>query len=200
MTDPIAPDPAPAAEPDPVIWTEPVTLAEARTQCRLDGDITDEDTLISTILIPAARRYCEQHCQRPLLSEDLMQWRGQPAPRIELAAGLVAVESVNYMDADGVEQTLPPARYYTDTAEHIGTVQLLGGQWPAMQLHHPKPLRIQYRAGWPTDAVPADIKQAMLLLIAHWYDNREAVVIGTITSNLDFAVAALLAPYRIHTI
>jgi len=43
-----------------------------------------------------------------------------------------------------------------------------------------------------------DIETAMLMLIAHWYANREAVNVGNITSSLDFAVEALLQPYRIY--
>lgn len=43
-----------------------------------------------------------------------------------------------------------------------------------------------------------DVKAAMLLLIGHWYANREAVNIGNITSEIPFAVEALLQPYRIY--
>ncbi len=45
-----------------------------------------------------------------------------------------------------------------------------------------------------------DIETAMLLLIGHWYANREAVVVGTNNASapLDFAVDALLQPYRIY--
>ncbi|MCU6671165.1 head-tail connector protein [Enterobacteriaceae bacterium H4N4] len=43
-----------------------------------------------------------------------------------------------------------------------------------------------------------DVKAAMLLLIGHWYANREAVNINNITSAVPFAVEALLQPYRIY--
>lgn len=43
-----------------------------------------------------------------------------------------------------------------------------------------------------------DIRAAMLLLIGHWYANREAVNIGNITSPVPFAVGSLLQPYRIY--
>ncbi|MDU1652735.1 MAG: head-tail connector protein [Leclercia adecarboxylata] len=43
-----------------------------------------------------------------------------------------------------------------------------------------------------------DVKAAMLLLIGHWYANREAVNIGNITTAVPFAVEALLQPYRIY--
>lgn len=43
-----------------------------------------------------------------------------------------------------------------------------------------------------------DIRTAMLLLIGHWYANREAVNIGNITSEVPLAVEALLQPHRIY--
>ncbi len=43
-----------------------------------------------------------------------------------------------------------------------------------------------------------DIRSAMLLLIGHWYANREAVNIGNITSSIPFAVESLLQPHRIY--
>ncbi|HEF0040832.1 TPA: phage gp6-like head-tail connector protein [Citrobacter freundii] len=43
-----------------------------------------------------------------------------------------------------------------------------------------------------------DIKLALMLLVSHWYENREPVNIGNITSTLPFGVQALLGPYRKH--
>jgi len=44
----------------------------------------------------------------------------------------------------------------------------------------------------------AAVSVAMLLLIAHWYENREAVVVGTITATLPLAVQSLLQPHKIY--
>lgn len=41
-----------------------------------------------------------------------------------------------------------------------------------------------------------DITTAMLLLIGHWYESREAVIVGTISSELPLAVDSLIMPYR----
>lgn len=43
-----------------------------------------------------------------------------------------------------------------------------------------------------------DIEMAMLMLIAHWYANRETVSTGSSTSALEFSTEALLQPYRIY--
>ncbi|EKY1907620.1 phage head-tail connector protein [Cronobacter sakazakii] len=44
----------------------------------------------------------------------------------------------------------------------------------------------------------ADIEMAMLMLIAHWYANRETVSTGSSTSALEFSTEALLQPYRVY--
>lgn len=41
-----------------------------------------------------------------------------------------------------------------------------------------------------------DLTTAMLLLIGHWYENREAVAMGTIATQVPMAVEALITPYR----
>lgn len=46
--------------------------------------------------------------------------------------------------------------------------------------------------------VPADVKQAVLLLAAHFYDNREAVLVGTSANDLPYGVADLLRKYRLE--
>lgn len=43
-----------------------------------------------------------------------------------------------------------------------------------------------------------DIETAMLMLIAHWYANREAVVTNGNSTTVDLAVEAFLQPYRIY--
>lgn len=66
----------------------------------------------------------------------------------------------------------------------------------------PSRFRVTYNAGFTqlddpdsTDA-PEDIKQAVLLLVGHWYENREAVVVGdSATDELPMAVSALIDPH-----
>lgn len=55
---------------------------------------------------------------------------------------------------------------------------------------------IQYRAGYAE--TPAQIKVAIMMLVAQWYNTRENVITGTITSQMPFAVDALLQPYRVY--
>jgi uncharacterized phiE125 gp8 family phage protein len=57
---------------------------------------------------------------------------------------------------------------------------------------------IEFTAGYgaAASAVPAEIKQAMYLMIGHWYENRESVNVGNIVNELPFAAQALLEPFQ----
>jgi hypothetical protein len=46
--------------------------------------------------------------------------------------------------------------------------------------------------------VPIDIKQAILQLAAHFYANRETVLVGTSGNEIPYGVADLLRPYRVE--
>lgn len=41
-------------------------------------------------------------------------------------------------------------------------------------------------------ALTKDVEQAILLLVGHWYANREAVAVGTIATEMPLAVERLL--------
>lgn len=51
------------------------------------------------------------------------------------------------------------------------------------------------------DGTPADLEQAVLLLAAHWYENREAALISNAAQaiELPFGVQQIVAEYRNYT-
>ncbi len=46
------------------------------------------------------------------------------------------------------------------------------------------------------DTAPADVRQAILMLAGHWYENREATLVGVPASVLPLGYHDLLLPYR----
>lgn len=46
---------------------------------------------------------------------------------------------------------------------------------------------------------PADLVQAVLMLAAHWYQQRGAVLIGVTGSEVPFGVAQILGEHRSYT-
>lgn len=157
---------------------EPVTLTEAKLHMRVDHD--EDDTLIAA-LVQGAREQVEAMSRRALVTQTLelrlAGWPGSDAillPRPPLAT----VTSVKYTDTDNVEQTFASSNYTAHTAPEPGGVWLRSGKgWPSASLAPGPSIAVRYTAGYGArTAVPQCYKQAILLLAAHWYEQREAVI------------------------
>jgi len=180
---------------------EPVTLSEFKLQARVDGN--DEDTLIARY-IKTAREHVETILRRALITQTLMLaldnwWIGEQEL---LMPPLQSVTQVTYRDVNGTEHTLSSTNYVVDTVSDPGRIRFAKGvSHPNVELWPYAPVKITYVAGYGSDAedVPEPIRQAVRMLAAHYYENREAIYIerGGNMQMLPFAVDALLAPYRV---
>lgn len=182
------------------VSTEPITTTEAKLHIRMTSGETAEDNEL-VIFISAAREYCEGVTGRALATQTLELYLDRfPYGEIELPkAPLQSVTSVKYKDSAGVETTMTAnTDYIVDTESEIGRIVLpYGLLWPSFTAYTVNPIKIRFVAGYEaTNPIPKSIKQAMLLLIGHWYANREAV--GTVGGEIEFAVKALLSMYRIR--
>jgi len=174
---------------------EPVTLAEAKLHCKVDG--TDDDTLI-TALIVAARQQAEHNTGRALLTQ---QWEftcdSFPA-QIDLPRpALVSVQSVKYLDENGTLQTLASTEYQVIISELVGRiVPAYDKTWPSCRVQ-PDSVVVDYTAGYGNAAaVPPSIKAWMLMAIGTMYGQREGIITGTIVAEVPRGFfAALLDPY-----
>lgn len=176
--------------------TYPVTRAEVKTHCRVDG--TAEDGLIDG-LIAAASDYIAAYTGRALASTTLRLDLDDFADEIFLPVGPVqSVTSVAYYDTAGASQTLAGTVYQTDFVSDPARILLADGQsWPTVDARA-NAVSITFVAGY--SSVPAAIKQACLLLIGDWYRGRENTLIGTNQPmEMPHAVTALLANYRSFT-
>jgi uncharacterized phiE125 gp8 family phage protein len=178
---------------------EPITLAEAKAQCRVDID--DDDALIVG-LIRAAREYCEAVDWRAYLTQTIELWleAWPDGDELELPRPpLQSVTSVVYYDTSDVPATLAATDYYVDTISTPGSIQLRYLKtWPATTLRDYNAICVTYKAGWSTVTdMPQSLRQAMLLLIGHWYENREAVLVGAISKSIEFAVQSLLGLHAV---
>ncbi len=173
---------------------EPVSLDEAKAQCRILHN--NEDTLIG-MYVRAARGYVEQVLNRALLDQVLrLQLDGFPGGALALPRPpAISLTSVAYRDRDGVTQTLDPACYALEL-DTTGARIVPLSDWPKTQ-QHPQAVTIDWRAGYGTsaDAVPDAIRHAILLLIEHYYNNRGATSEGT-RAVVPFSVDHLLSAYR----
>ena len=173
---------------------EPVTLGEARLHCRVD--VEDDDDLLLR-LIMTAREYAEQREWRAYLTQTLDLYLDCWPARDEIRLPrppLQSITSVKYYDEDDVEYTLASTTYLVDSVSQPGRLVLKSGQsWPSATLRPANAIVIRFVAGGASlGELPLRIRQAMLLLIGHWYENREATITGTISREIEFAVSSLL--------
>jgi uncharacterized phiE125 gp8 family phage protein len=181
---------------------EPVSAAEAKAHCRVD--ITTDDTLISS-LITAARRQCERYCdigfvyQTYTITYDLNESPTQ-SRFIKLPKGNVqSITSIKTYGTDNVAST------FSDTNYRVSNNRVVlndNSNWPALSREFDV-LEIIYTVGFGASAsnVPQEIKQAILMLVAHWYENREASADPSMNKSglelIPISVTALLMPYKV---
>lgn len=170
---------------------EPVTLEEAKAHLRVDG--SDEDALIEGV-IAAARAHVEAYCAVPFATQTIEAKCDGFADFSRLpVAPVQSVGAITYLDTAGAPQTLSADVYELRADGLEASIVLKYGQtWPAVQPGS----RITMVAVVGYAAAPEDVKQALLLLIGHWYEHREAVNIGNIVTAVPMAVDALLCNHR----
>jgi uncharacterized phiE125 gp8 family phage protein len=172
---------------------EPIGLNAAKLHIKaITGETVEDNDIISPI-IAAAREYCENVTGRALAVQTIEAYPNGFAKIMQLPRPpLVSVTSVMYTDADGNEIAMDASNYIVDTAHGRIAIKEIPSFAPATL----NPIKITYVAG--KVGIPSLIRQAMLLLIGHWYSNREAVVIGAVASvEISYSVTNLLRQYKV---
>lgn len=180
---------------------EPVTVEEAKQHLNYDFD--DRDDQIGA-LISAARTHVEDSCHI-VVAEALFEYadEGFPDAGIEIPRfPLLDVESLKYDDSDGAEQTVLEADYYVDASGKFGVVYP-ASSWPTAR-DRTNSMRVRFTAGYSMASgdehlMPAWVKQAILLVVGHWFEHRAGVGEGDFR-EIPLAVEALIAPYRVPVI
>ena len=172
---------------------EPVSTADAKTHLRITH--SDDDTYIAA-LVAAARKYAEANTRRAFIDQTWEYTADCFPSEIRLIPGpLDSVTYIKYYDGDGSLQTLSSSAYQVDTADSVGLVkEAYGYSWPVVRDDLYNGVQVRFVAGYGTLAtdVPAHVVHAIKILVSHWYEAREPVVMGTIVSPVPMSVEALL--------
>jgi uncharacterized phiE125 gp8 family phage protein len=173
---------------------EPVTLDEAKAHLKIDT--TDDDALIGT-LITGARARAEWHTGRAFITQSwtfaLDAWPcGEPV-EIPLPP-LQAVASITTYALNDAATVLDPSLYQVDAASSPARIALKQGATLPVNLRAMNAIVIAFTAGYgdAESDVPAQIRDAILELVANAYANR-----GDTSGELPLDALALLAPYRV---
>lgn len=92
---------------------------------------------------------------------------------------LIEVDSITYIDGDGVQQTLDPSQYIVDNiSEPARIVPAVGASWPTTQ-NRINAVEIVFKAGFADAAsVPPPIRSWIIARVGTLYENRETVAVG----------------------
>lgn len=184
---------------------EPVTLSEAKAHLRVDAN---EDDAYIAALISAAREWCEQYLDRTLVyTQWVMRFDRFPTSGIEAmelprppmaVAGTATVVSLTFTADSGTTGTYAVDQFRVDRQSTPGQVlPIYAGTWPPHRIDAGAHA-VTWWAGYGPSGrdVPAAIRHAILMLVGYWYENRGAVLVGSISKPLEFAVESLLSSQK----
>lgn len=174
-----------------------VSVADAKAFCIIETD--EFDALIEGFI-----RVAHDWLQPPVgwLGRTLMQQTVRadlkvfPHGPLPLPAPpIVSIASVKYLDQLNQERTLDPALYFLDE----DTLCWADAFSPPALYWRPGAVRITYVAGYENAAaLPTLARQAILMLVAHWFENREAVSVAGALNVMPIGVQDLLSPLRLY--
>ena len=170
---------------------EPVSLAETKAFLKVDDGA--EDGLITT-LIGAARMHVEGVTGRALLAQSwrvvLDCWPDDGVVKLPVTP-FMALTEINAYDAVGTGHEVPLAQFLSEPDRLLLPATVAG----MPLLRERQGIEIDYIAGFGIEPgeVPADIRQAVLLLVGYWHEHRDAVIVAgsgsVVPSGFDRMVA-----------
>jgi len=172
---------------------EPVSLAEVKAHCRIDGDA--DDALLQSLMI-AVRRHGEALTNRVFVtSEWELRFQNPLGKSVVLPVNPCTACVSVHVDGSAVD---PQLYSFTPSALQAQESPMCALLNPAEAFPAGAEIVMRVQAGWPVDSFPADIKAWMLVRINTLYEQRESVVAGIVTELRRGFVDCLLDAYRIH--
>ena len=174
------------------------TTADAKDFLKVDT--TADYTLIDN-LIKAATQSCEIYTNRYFLDTLVTQYADKWVDIENLYKSPVsAITHIKYYDSDDSLQTLAGTVYLLDEVSQPARIGLKPNQSYPNIANRINAIEVKYTVGYGTAAssVPEAIRQAVLITIGNWYENRQTVITGRIATELPLSSQYLLNQYKIQ--
>jgi uncharacterized phiE125 gp8 family phage protein len=169
---------------------EPVSVAELKEHARIDHG--HEDARLAS-LITTARLLVEKDTRRKLCTQTVvLSLDYLPSYLVPDILPIQSISGITYYDGNNALQTLAASTYEADLyAEPVIIRPAFGQTWPTTYDRFGAVLVTMVAGYGAASAVPEDAKQAILLLASHWVENRESVLTGTISKEIELSYTAL---------
>lgn len=173
---------------------EPVSITEAKAQCRMADD-TSEDTFITSLIAPA-RAYVERVSTYGLVAGTRVFNFSRWGDYLEIfLRPITSVTTVAYVDEEGDAQT------YTGYLAPLGAYPFrifsaVGDEFPTIAAGSTITVTVAAGALDSSSQEYLIAKRAILILIAHWFEFREAAQAGIVSGEIAFAITSLLDDLR----
>tara|TARA_R100001163_G_scaffold26841_1_gene21832 strand:+ start:550 stop:1128 length:579 start_codon:yes stop_codon:yes gene_type:complete len=180
--------------------TFPISLTEAKSHLKVD---TSADDTYITSIIKAATQLSEEYTNRFFINTTVKQFASSFKEIETLFKSKVsAVNHVKYYDSDNTLQTLAPSVYNKQLEYEPAQIQLAYNKSYPKITKRNDAVEVEYTVGYGGSAsdVPEIIKQAILLTIGNFYENRNSVIIGRIATELPQNVKWLLDTYKVQIV
>lgn len=169
---------------------DPVSLAEFKEHARIDGNHEDGNI---RLLLSAARRLLEADTQRAFYTQTLtLRLDYFPVTILLERCPVQSITSVKYYDSSNALQTLSTSVYQSDLFCEPALILPTSGQtWPTTY-DRLNSVEVAFVAGYSSlSAIPSEAKQAINMLAASWYENKETVLVGTISKEIELSYRAI---------
>lgn len=198
---------------------EPLTAAEVKARLNIGSEV--QDTAIDAF-IKAARQTLDGWngwLGRALVKQTWKMILDERFPCEQISIPLpplIAVDSVKYIDQNGIQQTMDPSRYQRLDGEPGSIVPAYNLSWPSTR-RQLGAVEVQFTCGFGEAGADVDepIRQAITLMVSNLRSlsarnlflsqdtvdgvgSKYYVVGGNAAAAIDAAVNALLSPYRVY--
>ena len=177
---------------------EPITVSEAKAQMRIEH--SDDDALIAR-LIDVAVSFVDVRgaLGKAMISQTWGEWLGPNPSVVYLSLGPVqSVSAIKYYDTTNALQSDTLSNYNVlGTSGRTVVSPKTGFSWPTT-FQRDDAIKIEYVIGYGATRadIPSSVRHALLMLVAHYYENREIELVGVNSKTLPFGFDDLIGTER----
>ena len=176
------------------VVNEPLSLDDVKDVLNLDDECTEFDDLLFAY-ITAAREMVEAQTNYKLgvATIDCIYERFRPELWMEVA-NIATITYVKYYDGDNTLTTLAAADYETDLVSFPARIRpVYASTFPDTYTRYDAVTIRVVTSG----EYPAPLLTAMKMIIGHWYENRQDVVVGHTSTEIPQTSQFIMDIYKL---